>query len=87
MTVVANQPPVCTLEAEPRSGGKYYRLTAACQDSDGQVVGYRWLVNGTPVGLSGAMLSVTPVAGQALVVELTAVDDAEGQTTVSRTIP
>ena len=51
------------------------------------MVGYRWMVNGTPVGLSGAMLSVTPVAGQALVVELTAVDDSEGQTTVDRTLP
>jgi len=87
MTVVANQPPVCTLDAEPRSGGKYYRLTAACKNPDGQMVGYRWVVNGTPVGLSGATLSVTPVAGQALVVELTAVDDADGLTTVTRTLP
>ncbi len=83
LTVVANQPPACTLDAEPRSGGKYYRLTAACKDPDGQMVGYRWVVNGTPVGLSGTTLSVTPVAGQALVVELTAVDDSEGQTTVN----
>jgi len=87
VTVVANQPPVCALEAEPRSGGKYYRLTAVCKDPDGQMVGYRWVVNGVLVGLSGATLSVTPVAGQALVVELTAVDDSEGRTTVTRTLP
>jgi len=81
LTVVANQPPVCTLRSNLQSG-RYYRIEADCNDPDGKVTGYRWLLDGKPVGLAGTRLTLDAKTGAA-VVTLTASDDGGSEATVT----
>lgn len=86
VTVVANQPPVCSVAVAKTDGGAYgtYTLTANCSDPDGKIVSYSWNVGGVKMSRSSAYL--IPRAPGVYPYTLTATDDSQTAVTVEGTV-
>lgn len=83
ISLAPNTPPACELTQ------KVYRgvgtVTMKCADSDGRMAGYTWNVDGVTKQLSRNYYSI-PIADGGSTVEVTARDDAGGETTLSTTL-
>lgn len=83
ISLAPNTPPACELTQ------KVYRgvgtVTMKCSDSDGRIAGYTWNVDGVTKQLSRNYYSI-PIADGGTSVEVTARDDAGGETTLSTTL-
>ena len=75
LSLVPNQPPVCTLQSIPNVYVVYAQ--ANCTDVDGKVIGYAWQVNGQSIASSSYKVSFGKTGHpQSALVSITATDDA-----------
>jgi hypothetical protein len=83
----ANSPPNVSVAVQPASprANDTVQLAANASDPDGQVVDYRWTVDGSVVG-SGPQTSWTPPQAGSYTVAVTVTDDDSASTSASRTV-
>lgn len=82
VTVIANQPPTCTITSYDTSDARWFN--AACRDPDGRLVATRWFLDGRQISL-GQIIRV--VRGAAGALRFEAEDDAGAKYTEALSTP
>jgi hypothetical protein len=82
VTVIANQPPTCTITSYDTSDARWFN--AACRDPDGRLVATRWFLDNRQISL-GQIIRVDRGAAGALRFE--AEDDAGAKYTEALSTP
>ncbi|AJF08106.1 hypothetical protein GSUB_16470 (plasmid) [Geoalkalibacter subterraneus] len=89
VVVNENTPPECEVEKSFYDGSyPVYRFKANCEDADGRVTGYQWLIDGKSYGSSSNLLSLAaPKGDQTVRITMTATDDSGDSVTIEEIIP
>lgn len=72
--VVPNSPPKCTLNTSQTTTAVTFDMV--CQDSDGKIVKYEWLMDGEPLSNIQRSITVSKAGRTAIAVSVTAHDDS-----------
>lgn len=86
LEVKANQPPTCTISNNVSSLMKTVQFTVNCEDSDGKIKKYLWVVNNGPEFLGSNKYLYKAPSGSTVSANVKIVDDGDNEVTLSDSV-